>query len=113
MSDEKTERLINLTMALLATKRYLSKTEIFEQVAGYSGSTETKERMFERDKVDLRALGIEIEVGSHDPLFDDEPGYRISQRNYQLNLGGYFSFGDFLPIPSRCSLAQSVIHQIR
>ena len=87
MSDEKTERLINLTMALLATKRYLSKAEIFEQVAGYSGSTETKERMFERDKVDLRALGIEIEVGSHDPLFDDEPGYRISQRNYQLNLG--------------------------
>ena len=33
--------------------------------------------MFERDKEDLRALGIPIEVGGYDPLFDDEQGYRI------------------------------------
>ena len=87
MSDQKTERLINLTMALLATKRYLSKNEIFSQVAGYSGTTETKERMFERDKDDLRTLGISIEVGSHDPLFDDEQGYRISESGYELTIG--------------------------
>lgn len=87
MSDQKTERLINLTMALLATKRYLSKGEIFSQVAGYTGSAETKERMFERDKEDLRALGIEIQVGSHDPLFDDELGYRILESDYEFNLG--------------------------
>ena len=87
MSDQKTERLINLTMALLATKRYLSKNEIFDQVAGYSGSTETKERMFERDKDDLRTLGISIEVGSLDPLFDDEQGYRISESGYELTIG--------------------------
>ncbi len=87
MSDQKTERLINLTMALLATKRFLSKSEIFSQVAGYTGSAETKERMFERDKDDLRALGIDIQVGSHDPLFDDELGYRILESGYELNLG--------------------------
>ena len=87
MSDQKTERLINLTMALLATKRFLSKNEIFTQVAGYTGSAETKERMFERDKDDLRALGIDIQVGSHDPLFDDELGYRILESDYELNLG--------------------------
>ena len=87
MSDQKTERLINLTMALLATKRFLSKSEIFETVAGYTGSLETKERMFERDKDDLRALGITIHVGSHDPLFEDELGYRINENEYELELG--------------------------
>lgn len=85
--SRKIERLINLTIALLATKRYLTKSEIFRTVEGYEGSAETKERMFERDKDDLRTLGIKIEVGSFDPLFADEAGYRIHSDAYQLNLG--------------------------
>lgn len=84
MSSAKTERLVNLTMALLGTKRYMTKSEIFRRVSGYSGSNETKERMFERDKDDLRTLGIEIEVASHDPLFEDEVGYRIRAEVFQL-----------------------------
>jgi len=74
MSAQKTERLINLTLALLATKKYLTKSEIFSTVAGYTGSPETMERMFERDKDELRELGIEIEVGGLDPLFEDDQG---------------------------------------
>ena len=85
--SRKIERLINLTIALLATKRYLTKSEIFNSVEGYEGTPETKERMFERDKDDLRSLGIEIEVGSFDPLFNDEAGYRIKQEKYQFELG--------------------------
>lgn len=85
--SRKIERLINLTIALLATKRFLTKSEIFKTVEGYEGSAETKERMFERDKDDLRSLGIDIEVGSFDPLFNDEAGYRIRQESYQLDLG--------------------------
>ena len=85
--SRKIERLINLTIALLATKRYLTKSEIFRTVEGYEGSAETKERMFERDKDDLRSLGIAIDVGSFDPLFNDEAGYRIKSENYQLDLG--------------------------
>lgn len=84
--SRKIERLINLTIALLATKRYLTKSEIFSSVEGYEGSAETKERMFERDKDDLRSLGIDIEVGSFDPLFNDEAGYRIKQEKYQFEL---------------------------
>ena len=80
--SQKSERLINLTMALLASRGFLSKTQIFEIVAGYSGSAETKERMFERDKNDLRDLGLEIEVGTEDPLFEDEAGYRIKPSSY-------------------------------
>ncbi len=86
MSQAKTERLVNLTMALLASRRYMKKSEIFEKVAGYSGSAETKERMFERDKDDLRNLGIEIEVASQDPLFEDEAGYRIKPESYRFPL---------------------------
>jgi proteasome accessory factor B len=45
------------------------------------------ERMFERDKDDLRSLGISIELGTFDPLFEDEAGYRITPSSYQLDLG--------------------------
>ena len=84
--SRKNERLVNLTIALLATKRYLTKNEIFRNIDGYEGSAEAKERMFERDKDDLRKLGIQIEVGGLDPLFDDEAGYRIRPESYALSL---------------------------
>jgi proteasome accessory factor B len=85
MSSAKTERLVNLTMALLGTKRFMTKAEIFRRVAGYSGNPETKERMFERDKDDLRSLGIEIEVSTHDAYFEDEVGYRIRPEAFQIH----------------------------
>ena len=85
--SRKSERLVNLTIALLATQRYLTKSEIFRTVEGYEGSPEAMERMFERDKDDLRSLGIAIELGSFDPLFEDEAGYRITPSSYKLDLG--------------------------
>lgn len=84
MSSQKTERLINLTLALLASKRYLSKAEILRSIPGYEGSPETKERMFERDKDDLRSLGIQIDVNNFDPLFEDEQGYLIKSDSFQF-----------------------------
>jgi proteasome accessory factor B len=84
--SRKSERLVNLTIALLGTKRWLTKTEIFQSIDGYEGEADAKERMFERDKDDLRKLGITIEVGSFDPLFDDEVGYRIRPESYSTNL---------------------------
>ena len=86
MADKKAERLINLTLALLSTKRYLKKSEIFANVEGYSGTAEAMDRMFERDKNELRSLGIDISVGDLDPLFDDEPGYRIFKDSYAFQL---------------------------
>lgn len=84
--SRKSERLVSLTIALLATKRYLTKAEIFANVDGYDGDSEAKDRMFERDKDDLRSLGITIEVGSFDPLFEDEAGYRIKPESYALQI---------------------------
>lgn len=87
--SRKSERLVNLVIALLATKRYLTKSEIFRTIEGYEGSSESMERMFERDKDELRALGIEIEVSALDPLFDDEIGYRIRFENYVMDHSGF------------------------
>jgi proteasome accessory factor B len=42
--------------------------------------------MFERDKEELRNIGIEIEVGSFDPLFEDEVGYRIRPEKYRIQI---------------------------
>jgi proteasome accessory factor B len=39
--------------------------------------------MFERDKEDLRDLGVPLETGVNHP-FDEDPGYRIRQQAYEL-----------------------------
>jgi proteasome accessory factor B len=83
MSAQKTERLMNLLIMLLVQKRYVTKERIREIL--YPGSSdEAFEKMFERDKEELRSLGVPIEVGSADPLFDDDPGYRISPSEFAL-----------------------------
>ena len=84
MSARKTERLLNLVICLLATRRYLSADQIRRTVAGYEDlGDEAFKRKFERDKEDLRDLGIPLETGS-DSTFDDEPGYRIRRDDYSL-----------------------------
>jgi proteasome accessory factor B len=85
VSAKKTERLLNLVICLLHTRRYLSVQEIRTAVPGYdSGSEEAFRRMFERDKEELRDLGIPLETGSDTAAHDDEIGYRIARRDYEL-----------------------------
>jgi proteasome accessory factor B len=85
MAPRKTERILNLTICLLVSGRYLSKSRIREAVEGYHGLSDAAfERTFERDKDELRALGVPIEVGSFDPLFEDEAGYRILPGEFEL-----------------------------
>ena len=75
-ASRKTERLFNLLIMLLVQQRYVGKDRIREIL--YPGqSTDAFEKMFERDKEELRSLGLPIEVGGMDAYFDDEPGYRI------------------------------------
>ena len=85
MSAKKTERLLNLVICLLHTRRFLSVQEIRAAVPGYEQDTEESfRRMFERDKEDLRELGIPLETGTNSAVHDDEPGYRIARRDYEL-----------------------------
>jgi proteasome accessory factor B len=85
MAAERTERLMNLVICLLHTRAYLTADRLREIIPGYAEapSDEAFKRMFERDKEDLRDLGIPLEVGSNSH-FDDEQGYRIPRNDYAL-----------------------------
>ena len=86
MAAPRTERLLNLVICLLAATRYINKDQIRRAVPQYGecATTEAFERMFERDKDDLRDMGIPLETGSNDSFFDDEIGYRIPKDAYAL-----------------------------
>ena len=85
MAPRKTERQLNLVIALLAARRYLTRDKVRDSVEGYQGLSDVAfQRMFERDKDDLRELGIPIETGSNDTYFDDEQGYRILPGDFEL-----------------------------
>ena len=84
-ASAKTERLLNLVIALLYTRQPLSKSRIRTAVPQYqSSSDEAFDRMFERDKDELRDLGIPLRTEVIDPFFEDEAGYRIDRREYEL-----------------------------
>jgi proteasome accessory factor B len=82
MSRRKTERLLSLVVCLLSASRYLTAGQIRDAVPGYPDSFEAFKRMFERDKDELRELGIPLETGTNSA--DDEVGYRISRQAYEL-----------------------------
>ena len=70
---------------LLSTRGYITAEKIRANVAGYadSPSAEAFSRMFERDKNELRDLGIPLEVGKVSNLNPTE-GYRINRDAYAL-----------------------------
>lgn len=85
MATSKVERLVNLVIALLSTRGYITAEKIRSSVAGYSdnASAEAFSRMFERDKNELRDLGIPLEVGRVS-AWDPTEGYRINRDAYSL-----------------------------
>lgn len=76
MAVSKSERLLNLLIMLLVQRGFVGKDRIRDALYPGMGD-EAFEKMFERDKEELRSLGVPVEVGSMDAYFDDEPGYRI------------------------------------
>ena len=86
------ERLVNLVVALLATEQGLTKETILTSVSGYreqheaGSSKDALEKMFERDKENLRGLGVPIEtIGDFaDPDDLREARYRIPTSEYEL-----------------------------
>jgi proteasome accessory factor B len=89
VSRTRTERLVNLVICLLSTRRFLTAAQIAATVPGYEHDPddpkdhEAFQRKFERDKAELRELGVPLETGAAS-AFDTEPGYRIAPREYAL-----------------------------
>jgi proteasome accessory factor B len=89
VSRTRTERLVNLVICLLSTRRFLTAAQIAATVPGYEHDPEDPrdheafQRKFERDKAELRELGVPLETGTAS-IFDNEPGYRIAPREYAL-----------------------------
>ncbi|WP_241989216.1 helix-turn-helix transcriptional regulator [Cryobacterium serini] len=86
------ERLFSLVLALVATESGLTKSDILANVQGYrqrfssGGSNESLERQFERDKDDIRELGIPLETieSPDDPGSNHFLRYRIPKGLYDL-----------------------------
>jgi proteasome accessory factor B len=84
------ERLFSLVLALLATETGLTKNEILSTVQGYRqkysarGENSNLERQFERDKDDIRELGVPLETV-------DSPGQSGNNQNlrYRIPRGAY------------------------
>ncbi|HEY5117440.1 MAG TPA: WYL domain-containing protein [Nakamurella sp.] len=81
MATAKAERLLNLVIALVNSPRYRTAAWIRDKVAGYADAPtdEAFFRTFERDKQELRQLGIPLQTPS-----TGEDGYRIPPVEFAL-----------------------------
>lgn len=85
VSSARAERLVNLVLCLLSTRQFLSAERIRATVPGYADAPTDDAffRMFERDKTELRELGVPLETGRNSG-FDLAEGYRIARHDYEL-----------------------------
>jgi proteasome accessory factor B len=86
VSSQKPSRWLDLVAFLLDRRYPVTREQIFDKVGGYDGEPESARRKFERDKDELRALGIDIQTVPVPGAAGDEPasGYRLRPRNAYL-----------------------------
>jgi proteasome accessory factor B len=85
MAQRKSERIMNLTICLLMARRFVDKAYIRQVIEGYHDLSDAAfERSFERDKDELRRMGVPVETGSNESMFPDEVGYRIRRADFEL-----------------------------
>jgi len=84
MSQRKLERLMNLLIMLLTARRPMTAEEIRSLHPAYDqGDNESFRRMFERDKDELRDLGVPLETAFVDG-WETEQGYIVRRADYEL-----------------------------
>ncbi len=79
---DKLERLLNLTAALLDTDRPLTADQLRERIGGYPEAKASFRRTFERDKDDLRSMGMPLQVETIPGSDPPAEGYRIRRGDY-------------------------------
>jgi predicted DNA-binding transcriptional regulator YafY len=83
-STVKLERQLNLMAALLQTRRPMTADEIRKRVPGYPAGEVAFRRAFERDKDELRAMGIPVVLEDIPETNPPIEGYRIPRDQYYL-----------------------------
>ncbi len=83
MSGQKLERLLNLTALLLDAHRPLPASEIQRQL-DYPEDKAAFRRAFERDKDELRSMGIPVRIEKVPGVLPEVDGYRIDREEYSL-----------------------------
>lgn len=82
----KLDRLLNLTAALLETRVPLTAEDLRERVPGYGDVSDAAfRRTFERDKDDLRELGVPVETVMVEHVDPPRSGYTIRRDDYELD----------------------------
>jgi proteasome accessory factor B len=84
VSAAKLERLLNLTALLLDTPRPITADDIQEQLEVYPREQASFRRAFERDKDELRSMGIPLRVEKVPGRMPEIDGYRIPRDEYAL-----------------------------
>ena len=79
---DKLERLLNLTAALLHAEIPLTAEELRDRVGGYPDTKATFRRAFERDKDDLRSMGMPLRVEPVPGVDPPVDGYRLDGDEY-------------------------------
>lgn len=84
MATDRTERLLNLVICLLGARRPVSRAALREGIPGYgdAASDDAFERMFERDKDELRQMGIPIDTIINSQ--GEVEGYLIDEDAYAM-----------------------------
>lgn len=82
---EKLERQMSLLATLLQTDHPLTAADLQERVAGYPEEKTAFRRAFERDKDDLRRLGVPIETARIETVESSIDGYHIQADDYYLH----------------------------
>jgi proteasome accessory factor B len=84
--SDRTERLLNLLFLLMSSTRPVSKATIRESLPAYAASPSVSafERMFERDKEELRSMGVPIDTVVGDQGAGGIDGYRVRGDEYAL-----------------------------
>jgi len=82
---DRAERLTNLLALLLSTRRALTASDVFNELAGqYPAGTAAKRQAFERDKASLRDIGVPIETEILGGSDAGRTAYRIDRDRYEL-----------------------------
>jgi len=79
---DKLERLLKLTAALLHAEIPLTAEELRDRVGGYPDTKATFRRAFERDKDDLRSMGMPLRVEPVPGVDPPVDGYRLDRDEY-------------------------------